>query len=457
MSFNKEIFDKQKSFFRSGRTLDINFRIEQLKKLKEVIKSKEEQILNALNEDLRKSRFEGYITEISMVYEEINLSIRGLRGWSRNKRVKSPITVFPARSYIHFEPFGTALIIGPFNYPFQLNLSPLVGAISAGNTAMIKPSEATMATSNIIKDIIDEAFDMKYIAYIDPTDGIKVMQEILDFDYDYIFFTGSIKVGKIVMRAAAEKLTPVTLELGGKSPCIVDEDAKIGLAARRIVWGKLLNCGQTCVAPDYIYVHKAIKDKFLLALKDEIITQYGEDVQKSPDYVRMVNEREFDRVLSYINNEKIYFGGKSDKSDLYIEPTILDGVTFEDDVMGGEIFGPIMPIIEFDNLDMIIDEINSKDKPLALYYFSQDRRKLKKVLKFTTSGGVTLNDTVMHVSSPYLPFGGIGTSGMGQYHGEESFLAFSNRKAVLDRATWLDMPIRYAPFKNKLSWVKKIL
>ena len=457
MSFNKEIFDKQKSFFRSGRTLDINFRIEQLKKLKEVIKSKEEQILNALNEDLRKSRFEGYITEISMVYEEINLSIRGLRGWSRNKRVKSPITVFPARSYIHFEPFGTALIIGPFNYPFQLNLSPLVGAISAGNTAMIKPSEATMATSNIIKDIIDEAFDMKYIAYIDPTDGIKVMQEILDFDYDYIFFTGSIKVGKIVMRAAAEKLTPVTLELGGKSPCIVDEDAKIGLAARRIVWGKLLNCGQTCVAPDYIYVHKAIKDKFLLALKDEIITQYGEDVQKSPDYVRMVNEREFDRVLSYINNEKIYFGGKSDKSDLYIEPTILDGVTFEDDVMGGEIFGPIMPIIEFDNLDMIIDEINSKDKPLALYYFSQDRRKLKKVLKFTTSGGVTLNDTVMHVSSPYLPFGGIGTSGMGQYHGEESFLAFSNKKAVLDRGTWLDMPIRYAPFKNKLSWVKKIL
>ncbi|WP_297439102.1 aldehyde dehydrogenase [uncultured Clostridium sp.] len=457
MSFNKEIFDKQKSFFRSGRTLDINFRIEQLKKLKEVIKSKEEQILNALNEDLRKSRFEGYITEISMVYEEINLSIRGLRGWSRNKRVKSPITVFPARSYIHFEPFGTALIIGPFNYPFQLNLSPLVGAISAGNTAMIKPSEATMATSNIIKDIIDEAFDMKYIAYIDPTDGIKVMQEILDFDYDYIFFTGSIKVGKIVMRAAAEKLTPVTLELGGKSPCIVDEDAKIGLAARRIVWGKLLNCGQTCVAPDYIYVHKSIKDKFLVALKDEIITQYGDDVQKSPDYVRMVNEREFDRVLSYINNEKIYFGGKSDKSDLYIEPTILDGVTFEDDVMGGEIFGPIMPIIEFDNLDMIIDEINSKDKPLALYYFSQDRRKLKKVLKFTTSGGVTLNDTVMHVSSPYLPFGGIGTSGMGQYHGEESFLAFSNRKAVLDRATWLDMPIRYAPFKNKLSWVKKIL
>lgn len=457
MSFNKEVFEKQKSFFKTGKTLDINFRLEQLKNLKSVIKAKEEKILDALNKDLRKSSFEGYITEISLVYEEINLSIRNLRGWSRNKRVKSPITVFPARSYIHYEPFGTALIIGPFNYPFQLNISPLVGAICAGNTAMIKPSESTMATSTIIKEIIEEAFDMKYVAYIDPTDGVKVMQEILDFDYDYIFFTGSIKVGKIVMQAAAKNLIPVTLELGGKSPCIVDEDAKVNLAARRIVWGKLLNCGQTCVAPDYIYVHKKIKDKFLVALKDEIIKQFGEDVQKSPDYVRMVNEREFDRVASYIDNKKIYFGGKLDKSDLYIEPTILDGVDFSDSVMSGEIFGPIMPIIEFESLDKIIDEVNSKDKPLALYYFSQDRRKLNKVLKFTTSGGVTLNDTVMHVSSSYLPFGGIGTSGMGQYHGEESFLAFSNKKAVLDRGTWFDTPIRYAPFKNKLSWVKKIL
>ncbi|MGL4761696.1 MAG: aldehyde dehydrogenase [Sarcina sp.] len=457
MSFNKEVFEKQKSFFETGRTLDINFRIEQLKRLREVIKKKEEKVLEALNSDLRKSRFEGYITEISMVYEEISLSIRGLKGWSRNKKVKSPITVFPAKSYIHYEPFGTTLIIGPFNYPFQLNLSPLVGAISAGNTAMIKPSESTMATSNIIKEIVEEAFDLKYVAYIDPTEGVQVMQEILEFNYDYIFFTGSIKVGKIVMKAAAEHLTPVTLELGGKSPCIVDEDAKIKLAARRIVWGKLLNCGQTCVAPDYIYVHKGIKEKFLKALADEIKVQYGEDIQKSPDYPRMVSEREFDRVVSYIDKEKIYFGGASEREDLYIEPTVLDGVSFEDKVMESEIFGPIMPVIEFGDLSKVIEEINSKDKPLALYYFSQDKRKRNRILKYTTAGGVTLNDTVMHVSSPYLPFGGIGTSGMGKYHGEESFIAFSNKKAVLDRATWLDMPLRYAPFKDKLSWVKKIL
>lgn len=457
MSFNKEIFEKQKSFFKTGRTLDINFRIEQLKRLKSVIKAKEEKILEALNSDLRKSRFEGYITEISLVYEEINLSIRGLKGWSRNKKVKSPITVFPAKSYIHYEPFGTVLVIGPFNYPFQLNLSPLVGAISAGNTVMIKPSESTMATSNIIKEIVEEAFDLKYVAYIDPIKGIEVMQEILAFKYDYIFFTGSINVGKIVMKAAAEHLTPVTLELGGKSPCIVDNDAKIRLAARRIVWGKLLNCGQTCVAPDYIYVHKKIKAKFLECLKEEIKLQFGENVQESPDYVRMVNEREFDRVVSYIDEKKLYFGGNFDKKDLYIEPTILDNVSFNDSVMEREIFGPIIPVIEFDSLDKVIEEVNSKEKPLALYYFSQDKRKRNQILKYTTAGGVTLNDTVMHVSSSYLPFGGVGTSGMGQYHGEESFLTFSNKKAVLDRATWLDMPLRYAPFKDKLSWVKKIL
>lgn len=457
MSFNKEIFDKQKSFFKTGTTLDVNFRIEQLKRLKQVIKKREDDVLSALNTDLRKSKFEGYITEISMVYDEINTSIKNLKSWSRDQKVKSPITVFPAKSYVHYEPFGTVLVIGPFNYPFQLNLSPLVGAISAGNTAMIKPSESTMATSNMIKEIVEEAFDLRYVAYIDPTEGRSVMEEILTFDYDYIFFTGSIKVGKIVMRAAAEHLTPVTLELGGKSPCVVDSDAKVSLAARRIVWGKLLNCGQTCVAPDYIYVHKKIKDKFLKVLKDEIERQYGDDAQKSPDYVRMVNEREFDRVTSYIDNEKVYYGGNHDKDDLYIEPTILDGVTFGDKVMEGEIFGPIMPVIEFDSLAEIIDEINSNDKPLALYYFSQDKKKIDYVLKHTTSGGITLNDTVIHVASPFLPFGGVGTSGMGQYHGEASFKTFSNKKSVLYRATWFDMPLRYAPFKEKLSIVKKLL
>ncbi|MGL4739569.1 MAG: aldehyde dehydrogenase [Sarcina sp.] len=457
MFSNKEVFEKQKSFYNTGATLNLDFRIEQLKKLKNIIKNKEEKVLEALNSDLRKSRFEGYVTEISLVYEEINLAIKHLRKWSKKVRVKSPITTFPAKSYIIHEPFGCVLVIGPFNYPFQLNLSPLVGAMAAGNTAMIKPSESTMATSNIIREIIEEAFDEKYIAYINPEGGKAVMEEILSFKYDYIFFTGSIKVGKIIMKAASEHLTPVTLELGGKSPCIVDEDAKIALAARRIVWGKLLNAGQTCVAPDYIYVHKKIKGQFLEALKSEIIRQFGDDAKASPDYVRMVNDREFDRVCSYIDKEKIYYGGNFDRDDLYIEPTVLDNVTFRDDVMQGEIFGPIMPIIEFERLEEIVDEINSKDKPLALYYFSQNSQKLKYILKYTSSGGVTLNDTVMHVSSSYLPFGGVGTSGMGAYHGKESFLTFSNKKSVLERGTWLDIPIRYAPFKEKLSLAKKIM
>lgn len=457
MSVNKKIFDKQKEFFKYGKTLDINFRVDQLIKLKNAIKKKEDKILEALNKDLGKSVFEGYLTEISMVYEEIELSIKGLRFWNRKKKVKSPITVFPAKSYVCYEPYGTVLIIGPFNYPFQLNLSPLVGAISAGNTAMIKPSESVMNTSNIIKEIIDETFDDEYIAYIDPEKGREVVEELLSFKFDYIFFTGSINVGKVIMRAAAEHLTPVTLELGGKSPCIVDSDAKIKLAAKRIVWGKLLNCGQTCVAPDYIYVHKSIKDKFLVELVSEIKNQYGENIEESKDYGRIVNEREFDRLISYIDEEKVYFGGKSIKEKRYIEPTVLNNVTWDDDVMKSEIFGPIIPILEFDGMEEIIHQISGRDKPLALYYFSESKRKLKYILRHTTSGGLTLNDTVMHVASPFLPFGGVGTSGMGNYHGEASFKAFSNKKGVLQRGTWLDIPLRYAPAKNKLSWIKKIL
>lgn len=457
MSTNKEIFDKQKEFFKYGKTLDINFRINQLKKLKDTIKKKEDRILSALNKDLGKSSFEGYLTEISMVYEEIDLSIKGLRFWSRKKKVKTPITLFPAKSYICYEPFGTVLIIGPFNYPFQLNLSPLVGAIGAGNTAMIKPSESVMNTSNIIKEIIEEAFDEEYIAYINPEKGREVVEQLLSFKFDYIFFTGSTNVGKVVMRAAAEHLTPVTLELGGKSPCIVDSDAKIKLAARRIVWGKLLNCGQTCVAPDYIYVHKSIKDKFLTSLVAEIKAQFGEDIELSKDYCRMVNEREFDRVVSYIDEEKLYFGGKQVREKLYIEPTILNNVTWDDKVMKSEIFGPIIPILEFEGIEEIIHQINTAEKPLSLYYFSESRKKLRYILKHTSSGGVSLNDTVMHVASTFLPFGGVGSSGMGKYHGEESFKAFSNKKAVLDRGTWIDIPLRYAPAKNKLSFIKKIL
>ena len=303
MSKILETYNKQKEFFKKGKTLDIEYRLDALRKLKKVIKDNEEEILEALKEDLGKSDFEGYTTEVSLVYEEINIALKKLKSWAKNKRVKSPLALFPAKSYIKYEPYGTVLIIGPFNYPFQLNLAPLVGAIAAGNTAIIKPSEYVMATSNIIKKVLEQTFGEEYVAYIDPTRGKEVVEELLEMRFDYIFFTGSITVGKIIMKAASKFLTPVTLELGGKSPCIVDSDAKIELAARRIVWGKLINCGQTCVAPDYIYVHKSIKSKFLEELKKEIIKQYGENPKNSEDYGKIVSKREFNRLMSYIEKD----------------------------------------------------------------------------------------------------------------------------------------------------------
>lgn len=457
MSKILEVYNKQKEFFKEGKTLDIEYRLNALKKLKSVIKSNEEEILKALKEDLGKSDFEGYITEVSLIYEEINIALKKLRSWSKNKRAKSPLALFPAKSYVKYEPYGTVLIIGPFNYPFQLNLAPLVGAIAAGNTAMIKPSEYVMATSNIIKKVLEETFDEEYVAYIDPTGGKEVVEELLKMRFDYIFFTGSIAVGKIIMKAASEFLTPVTLELGGKSPCIVDSDAKIELAAKRIVWGKLINCGQTCVAPDYIYVHKSIKSKFLEELKKEITKQYGENPKNSEDYGKIVSEREFNRLMSYIEKDNLEFGGNCDLEKLYIEPTILNNITWENKVMKSEIFGPIFPVLEFENLDDVIKEVNDREKPLALYYFSNDKKKIEKVLKCTTSGGMVINDTLMHVSTTYLPFGGVGNSGIGKYHGKNSFYTFSNAKAVVDRGTWYDVPLRYAPFKGKLGLAKKIM
>lgn len=457
MSKILETYNKQKEFFKKGKTLDIEYRLDALRKLKKVIKDNEEEILEALRKDLGKSDFEGYTTEVSLVYEEINIALKKLKSWAKNKRVKSPLALFPAKSYIKYEPYGTVLIIGPFNYPFQLNLAPLVGAIAAGNTAIIKPSEYVMATSNIIKKVLEQTFDEEYVAYIDPTRGKEVVEELLEMRFDYIFFTGSITVGKIIMKAASKFLTPVTLELGGKSPCIVDNDAKIELAARRIVWGKLINCGQTCVAPDYIYVHKSIKSKFLEELKKEIIKQYGENPKNSEDYGKIVSEREFNRLMSYIEKDNIEFGGDCDLEKLYIEPTILNNITWENKVMEAEIFGPIFPVLEFENLDDVIEEVNNREKPLALYYFSNNNEKVDKVLKYTTSGGMVINDTLMHVSTTYLPFGGVGNSGMGKYHGKDSFYTFSNAKAVVNRGTWYDVPLRYAPFKGKLELAKKII
>ncbi len=453
----KEKINKQREYFSTGETKDINFRIEKLKKLRDVLKSEEEKVFEALKKDLMKSSFESYVTEVAMVYDEINMHIKNIKKWSKKRRVKTPLVQFPAKSFIQLEPYGVVLIIGPFNYPFMLTMDPLIGAIAAGNTAVIKPSESASETSKILKEILEKVFDEKYVLHVNPERGKEVVEELLKEKFDYIFFTGSATVGKIVMKAASQYLTPVTLELGGKSPCIIDKDCKVELAARRIVWGKLMNSGQTCVAPDYLYVHKNIEEEFIKKLEEEIKNQFGDNPLESKDYSKMVNEREFNRVLSYIDKEKLVFGGNYNRKTFQIEPTILKNITWDDQVMEREIFGPIFPILTFENLDEVIRVVNSKDKPLALYYFSEDKNKIEKVLNSTSSGGVTINDTLVHVSSSYLPFGGVGNSGMGEYHGKYSFDLFSNKKGVMNRKTFLDLKIRYAPFQNKLTIVKKIM
>ncbi|MBI6050198.1 aldehyde dehydrogenase [Clostridium perfringens] len=453
----REKINKQREYFSTGETKDINFRIEKLKKLRDVLKSEEEKVFEALKKDLMKSSFESYVTEVAMVYDEINMHIKNIKKWSKKRRVKTPLVQFPAKSFIQLEPYGVVLIIGPFNYPFMLTMDPLIGAIAAGNTAVIKPSESAPETSKILKEILEKVFDEKYVLHVNPERGKEVVEELLKEKFDYIFFTGSATVGKIVMKAASQYLTPVTLELGGKSPCIIDKDCKLELAARRIVWGKLLNSGQTCVAPDYLYVHKDIEEEFIKKLEEEIKNQFGDNPLESKDYSKMVNEREFNRVLSYIDKEKLVFGGNYNRKTFQIEPTILKNVTWNDPVMEREIFGPIFLILPFENLDEVIRLVNSKDKPLAIYYFSEDKNKIEKVLNSTSSGGVTINDTLVHVSSSYLPFGGVGNSGMGEYHGKYSFDLFSNKKGIMNRKTFLDLKIRYAPFQNKLTIVKKIM
>lgn len=451
------IFNKQKEFFNLGKTKDINFRIEVLKKLKRVIKENEDKILEALKRDLGKSNFESYATEIGLVYDEINTHIKNIKRWSKIEKIKSPIVHYPSKSYIYKEPYGVTLIIGPFNYPFQLVMAPLVGAISAGNTAIIKPSENTKNTALLLEEIINENFNKEYLRVVSPLEGKEAVSFLLELPFDYIFFTGSIRVGKIVMEKAAKNLVPVTLELGGKSPCIVDKDAKLEMAAKRIVWGKFLNVGQTCVAPDYLCVHRSIKDKLLKLIVEEIHKQFGKDIKSSPNYPRVVNSASLNRLSEYLNDGEIYYGGKFDKNDLYMEPTILTNVDVDSNVMTEEIFGPILPVIEFENIKDIINFINAREKPLALYYFSENKVNINNILKCTTSGGVTINDTVIHVANGNLPFGGVGNSGIGSYHGKASFDTFTHKRSVMERGTFIEFNIRFAPYKNKINILKKIM
>lgn len=451
----KNILLSQKDFFDTAETLSYRFRISALKKLKSAILQYEEEIYEALWKDLHKSKFEAYASEIGFVLEELSFHIKKLKGWMKPKRVGSSLVMFPASTYRYYEPLGNVLIIAPWNYPFQLLIAPLIGAISAGNTAILKPSEYSQNTAAVIKKIIESTFETKYISVL--TGDAKVSQALLKLKFDHIFFTGSSAIGKIVMKAAAEHLTPVTLELGGKSPCIVDETANLKLAAKRIMWGKLLNAGQTCIAPDYLFVHKSVKEKLLPLLVEVIKKFYGKNAAQSPDYPRIINSINLERLITLTDKADIYYGGKTDINENYFEPTIIDNVTFDDAVMQQEIFGPILPVLTYEHIEDVISKVNANPKPLALYLFSENRNTHKQILERIPAGGATINDTLMHIVNNKVPFGGVGNSGIGSYHGFFSFELFSNAKPFVKRGTWMDAPVRYAPYGNKLNIIKRLM
>ena len=451
----KNIVTIQRNFFLKGNTLSVDFRLTQLNKLRLILKNNESMILDALHNDLRKSNFEGYETEFGIVLEELNYTIKHLKTWMQATKVKTQMAQFPAKCFTYPEPYGVTLIISPWNYPFQLSMAPLIGAIAAGNTVVLKPSNKSSNTSKVLTKLLEENFPKELISVVNG--GRASNTSLLDQKFDYIFFTGSVPVGKIVMEAASKNLTPVTLELGGKSPCIVDETADLKLTAKRIVWGKFLNAGQTCVAPDYLYVHKSVKNELIKHLKRYIIKFYGKNPKESNDYPRIIDGKAFERLIDYLNCGKIAIGGDIDQDELYIEPTILDNITFEDKVMKDEIFGPILPVLEFESLTEVIDTINERPKPLALYFFSNNEKNISRILQRTTSGGACINETIIHVASLYLPFGGVGESGMGKYHGASSFETFSHIKSVVKKDFSMDVPLRYPPFSSsKLSKLKKI-
>ena len=442
----------QRDFFAKGETLDIATRLQALKALKAGILKYEKALAEALWQDLHKSYEEAYLTEISIVLGEINNHIKHLKCWAAPKRVCTPLKMFPSRSQVISEPLGCTLIIAPWNYPVQLLLNPLVGAISAGCTAILKPSPYVPHVSRVLEELIRETFAPEHVALVQG--NREVNTALLAERFDLIFFTGSPALGKHVMRAAAQNLTPVVLELGGKSPCIVDRDADIAMAARRIAWGKCLNAGQTCIAPDYLLVHHEVKEALISALASEFKNLLGEDPRQAEHYVRIVNERAYDRLLGYFGDGTIVFGGQHERSERYIAPTLLDGVSPDSAVMQEEIFGPIFPVQTFSDTDEAIRFVTQREKPLALYYFG--KKGAKRVLRHTSSGGACINDTIMHIVNEHLPFGGVGMSGMSSYHGEESFKAFSHRRAVVTTPTWLDLPFRYMPY-TFFRWVKRIL
>ena len=454
----QEIAKAQKEYFHTGATLDIKFRKDMLKKLSEAIERWEGRISDALWTDLHKSYEEAYLTEISIVKGEIRNHLRHIDGWARRKKVCSPLKLFPSRSYITKEPLGCSLVISPWNYPVQLLLNPLVGAISAGCTTVLKPSPYVPNVSKAIEDMIAETFEEKYIAVVQGNRNVNA--DLLEQRWDIIFFTGSPALAKTVMAAAAKNLTPVVLELGGKSPCIIDRTTDIATTAKRIAWGKTLNSGQTCIAPDYILIHKDVKKAFVEAFAEEVTNLHGKDVKADRHYVRIVNDKAFERITGYFKDGRIIYGGSTDAATRYIEPTLIEDVALDSPLMTEEIFGPVFPVITLDDCgksfkDKVIEFVTSREKPLAFYYFGKESDGWE-IVRRTSSGGGCINDVIMHIANENVPFGGVGNSGMGRYHGKESFDAFSHTRSIVATGNWIDLPFRYMPY-NMFGLVKKIL
>ena len=449
-----QVLQRQRAFFASGATLTREFRLAKLEALERAILTRQPEIAAALRADFRKPELESFLSETAFTIEEIRFARKNLRKWVRPERVRTPLVLLPARSQIHREPYGASLIIGPWNYPFQLALSPLVAAIAAGNTVVLKPSELTPATTAVLQAILAEAFSPEHVAVVEG--GVAETTALLAERFDHIFFTGSTEVGKIVALAAAKHLTPVTLELGGKSPVVVCADADLELAARRIAWGKFLNAGQTCVAPDYLYVHESVADRLLGKIRERIRDFYGSDPRASASYARIINARNFARLEAMLAGANVFTGGRRTAEDLYIEPTLLTDTGWDHPSMREEIFGPILPVFRFSDLAEPIREIRAREKPLSAYIFTKDPESRGRFLSELSFGGGCVNDTLVHLTNPHLPFGGVGASGTGAYHGEAGFLAFSHRKSVILRTGWLDFAFRYPPYDGaKLAWLRR--
>ena len=448
----EELMERQRAFFGSGKTIPLRFRRAALERLRRGIRSHEQEIYTALRADLNKFETESYMCEVGMTLSELSDMLRHMDGWARKKYKPTPLAQFAATSFTIREPYGVTLVMSPWNYPFLLTMTPLIGAIAAGNCCVVKPSAYAPATSAVMRKILRECFTEGFVAVVEG--GRAENQALLDQRFDYIFFTGGVTVGKEVMAKAAKHLTPVTLELGGKSPCVVDKTAKLELAAKRIVFGKLLNCGQTCVAPDYILVEEDVKDALIGYLKKWIVKMYGEDATENKAYVKMINQKHFDRVTGLIDREKVVFGGGWKEDTMQIQPTILDGVTGDDPVMQEEIFGPVFPILAVKDMAEAERFIREREKPLALYLFTQDKKLADRFLKHVPFGGGCINDTIIHLATSKMGFGGVGNSGMGSYHGEKSFATFSHEKSIVQKHTWMDLPVRYAPYG---AWQEKLL